>query len=99
MKIYKVNFFANIKQRLVLLGSRSDPEGSTSELADLKLGAIFDSLKIRRIITELITRLYRLEQMEASLKQNSVPISPFVAKLAPSRSYATTSFILLKWWT
>lgn len=63
-RINMVNAFADLKHRLVRLGFCEGVDERFGEPADLKPSKIFDSLKMRKLTGELITRLYRLEQME-----------------------------------
>lgn len=67
--------------------------------SSLELEYLFSAVREQQLLTELVCRLYRLEQMEATQSTNDTLLCTFSAKVSKTHRYANASLILLKWWS
>jgi hypothetical protein len=92
-RIYQVNAFSNLKRALLLADHKN---GYVGELRDLKLGYLFNDPARKQLLTELVCRLYRLEQWEAS-QQPTGKLLTYLRGI--SDQSALCAGLLLKWWS
>jgi len=97
-RIFTQNIFASLKQQLILLSQGLAYDQWSGTLSNLQLEYLFESVRVRQMVTELVCRMYKLEQMEATQSVNSLVVK-FASKVPAANRFATTTLILLKWWS